>query len=122
MVPERRAITSDEVELVRAALEHASVLRVDDAARMAIATLTVVAKCECGCASVDFDAAPSKERPTPVADGTARTPRGGRVGIMVWGRPDAITRLEIYDLGAGEGDLVLPVSHSISGWNRSEAG
>jgi hypothetical protein len=41
---------------------------------------------------------------------------------MVWGRPDAITGLEIYDLGAGEDDLGLPVSASIIAWDRSEAG
>lgn len=122
MIPERRAITKEEAEVVRAALERASVLRVDDAARVAVQTLAVVAKCECGCASVDFEAPPSEERPTLIADGTARTSRGGRVGVIVWGRPDAITSLEIYDLGAGEGDLGLPVSASIIGWDRSEAG
>jgi hypothetical protein len=57
-----------------------------------------------------------------VADGTARTSRGGQVGVIVWGRPDAITGLEIYDLGAGDGDLVLPLSTSITAWDRSEAG
>jgi hypothetical protein len=79
----------------------------------------VVAKCECGCASVDFDAPPREERATLVADGTAQTSRGGQVGVIVWGRPDAITGLEIYDLGAGEGDLGLPVSASIIAWDRS---
>jgi hypothetical protein len=122
MIPERRAITADEAEVVRAALERASVLRIDDAAIMAVPALTVVAKCDCGCASVDFDAPPSEERPTLVADGTARTSRGGQVGVIVWGRPNAITGLEIYDLGAGEDDLGLPVSASVIAWDRSEAG
>src|SRR5713101_6453382 len=122
MLPEHRAITPDETEVIRAALEHARVLRIDDAAKAALPVLTVVAKCECGCASVDFDAPPSQERSTIVADGTARTSRGGQIGVIVWGRPDAITGLEIYDLGAGEGDLVLPISTSITAWDRSEAG
>src|SRR5438105_450818 len=116
MIPERRAITPNEAEVVRAALEYACVLHIDDAAKAPVPTLTVVAKCECGCASVDFDAPPSEERAVLVADGTARTSRGERVGVMVWGRPDAITGLETYDLGAGEGDLVLPVSNSIISW------
>jgi hypothetical protein len=122
MIPERRAITPDEAEVIRAALERASVLRIDDAAMMAVPALTVVAACECGCASVDFDAPSCEERSTLVADATARTSRGGQVGVMVWGRPDAITGLEIYDLGAGEDDLGLPVSASIIAWDRSEAG
>jgi hypothetical protein len=99
MLPERRAITPEEAEVIRAALERASVRRIDDAARVAVPALTVVAKCECGCASVDFDAPPCEERATLVADGTAQTSRGGQVGVIVWGRPDAITGLEIYDLG-----------------------
>ena len=122
MVPERRAITPEEAEVIVAALDRASVLRIADAARAALPTLRVEARCECGCASVDFDAPPSVERSTLIAEGTARTSQGGEVGVIVWGRPDAITGLEIYDLGAGEGDLVLPVPASIMPWDRSGAG
>jgi hypothetical protein len=117
VIPEHRPITFDEAEVIRAALENAGVLRIDESAKAAVQALTVVAKCECGCASVDFDAPPSEERSRILADGTARTSRGGQVGIIVWGRPDAITGLEIYDLGAGEGDLVLPVVISIIAWD-----
>jgi hypothetical protein len=122
MISECRAITSDEAAVIRAALEYAGVLAVDDAAKVAVSTLTVVAKCECGCASVEFDAPVSEQRAMVLADGTARTSRGGKVGVIVWGRPDAITGLEIYDRGAGEGDLVLPISSSIIPWDRNEAG
>ncbi len=122
MVPERRPITPEEAEVLQAALDRASVLRIDDAVTAALPTLTVEARCECGCASVDFDAPPSAERSTLIADGTARTSHGGQVGVIVWGRPDAITGLEIYDLGAGEGDLALPVPASIVPWDRSGAG
>ena len=41
----------------------------------------------------------SDQRSTIIADGTGTTPRGGQVGIMVWGRPDAITGLEVYAPG-----------------------
>jgi hypothetical protein len=83
--------------------------------------LKVVARCECGCASVDFDAPTSDERSGIVADATGRTPKGGQVGIIVWGRSDAITALEIYDLGAGDDDLVLPVPTSVIPWDHQEA-
>lgn len=35
------------------------------------------------------------------------------MGVIVWGRDDAITALEIYDLGAGEDGLRLPLPSSI---------
>ena len=77
---------------------------------------------QCGCASVDFDSPVSEERSKPIADGTGTTPRGGQVGVIVWGRSDAITGLEIYDLGAGDDDLVLPDPTSVVPWERNKAG
>lgn len=74
-----------------------------------------------GCASVDFDGPTSEERSGVIADATGQTPRGGQVGIIVWGRSDAITALEIYDLGAGDHDLLLPVPTSVIPWDRQEA-
>ena len=115
MIPERRAIRQEEVEVIRATLERASVRPVTALATASIPNLSVVGRCECGCASVDFERTPAL-RSTPVADGIGETPRGGQVGIIVWGRPDAITGLEIYDLGAGDGDLVLPRVQSIVPW------
>jgi hypothetical protein len=84
----------------------------EQTAKDAISSLQVVARCECGCASVDFDAPASDQHSTVVADGIGHTPRGGQVGVIVWGRPDAITGLEIYDWGAGD-DLALPVPASV---------
>jgi len=120
MIPERRHIRQSEAEVIRAALDRASVAPVDQTVSAAIPNLEVVARCECGCASVDFDAATSEERSGIVADATGQTPRGGQVGIIVWGRSDAITALEIYDLGAGDDDLVLPVPSSVIPWERQE--
>lgn len=121
MIPEHRGITQSEAEIVRAALERASLAPLDEAVRVAIPNLEVVARCECGCASVDFDSPTSEQRSGVIADATGRTPRGGQVGVIVWGRSDAITGLEIYDLGAGDDDLVLPVPTSVIPWDRQEA-
>ena len=121
MIPEHRGITQSEAEIVRAALERASLAPLDEAVRVAIPNLEVVARCECGCASVDFDSPTSEQRSGVIADAAGRTPRGGQVGVIVWGRSDAITGLEIYDLGAGDDDLVLPVPTSVIPWDRQEA-
>jgi hypothetical protein len=115
MISERRSISSREIEVIRAALEQAAVAPVDPAAKDGVARLQVAGRCECGCASIDFEA-PESERSTLLADGIGQTARGGQVGVIVWGRSDAITGLEIYDLGAGDHDLALPVPASIEPW------
>jgi hypothetical protein len=122
MVPDRRPIRQSETEVIRAALMRASVVPVDEAAKDVIPSLQVVARCECGCASVDFDAPASDQRSTVIADGTGQTPKGGQVGVIVWGRRDAITGLEVYDRGAGEDDLALPVPTSVIAWQRGASG
>jgi hypothetical protein len=120
MIPEHRGISQSEAE-IRAALERASRAPLDETVRATIPNLEVVARCECGCASVDFDAPTSQQRSSVIADATGHTPRGGQVGVILWGRSDAITGLEIYDLGAGDDDLVLPVPTSVIPWDRQEA-
>jgi hypothetical protein len=116
MLFERRLIREDEAEVIRAALERAKVADISEGATGTISSLQVVSRCECGCASIDFDLPASEKRSTPLADGTAKTPRGGAVGVIVWGRDGAIAGLEIYDLGAGDDDLVLPLPASIIPW------
>lgn len=118
MVPDRRPISESEAEVIRTALTRAPVGPLGEAARDVISGLQVVARCECGCASVDFDAPVSDRRSTVIADGTGQTLSGGQVGVIVWGRCDAITGLEVYDLGAAEDDLGLPVTTSATPWQR----
>jgi hypothetical protein len=81
-----------------------------------ISDLKVIGRCECGCAAIDLDALPSGQPSIPIADGTGTTLSGGQVGVIVWGRPEAITGLEIYDRGAGDSDLVLLIPTSIRAW------
>jgi hypothetical protein len=57
----------------------------------------------------------------PIADGTATTPSGGGVGVIVFGTSTKITGLEVYDLGAGDNDLRLPEPSSVLPWNKSNA-
>lgn len=108
--------------MIEAMLKRASVGEVTPIAVSSVHRLTVVGRCECGCASVDFDASESVERAAPIADGVGQTPLGGRVGVIVWGRCDTITGLEVYDLGAGDDDLVLPEPQSIVSLDQAGAG
>ena len=110
-----RPISAEELAVLRAALERCAVPPAFDGVRASLDALTVVSRCECGCASVDF-VEDDGRRPHPLADGTAKTPSGGDVGIIVWGHPHCVTALEIYDLGAAEDGQVLPVPESIMPW------
>ena len=83
MIPERRGINHSEAEVVRAALERSARVPVDERVWAVIPNLKVIARCECGCASVDFDAPTSEQRSGVIADATGHTPRGGQVGVIV---------------------------------------
>jgi hypothetical protein len=67
---------------------------------------------------VDFARDDEGEHPRVLADAVGETPSGGTVGVIVWGHPEAVTGLEVYDLGAGDDDLRLPVPASIAPWGR----
>ena len=121
MLVEPRPIRPEEVDVIRVTLEHALVHPVDDDAVQAIPGLTVVARCECGCASVDFEERALENPWMPLGDGMGTTPRGAQVGIIVWGRRERITGLEVYGLGAGNNDLTLPVPASVVSWSKSGA-
>jgi hypothetical protein len=120
MIPERRLVTPQEVEVIRAVLREARVCVVAAALSETAASLTVGGRCECGCVSVDFgDSQPSGEHHAkPLGDGVGMTAGGGQVGVIVWGNADTITGLEIYDLGAGDRGLNLPVPSSIKPFGK----
>jgi hypothetical protein len=40
--------------------------------------------------------------------------------VLVWASGDVITGLEVYDLGAGDDDITLPVPNSIHGWGSAK--
>jgi hypothetical protein len=111
-----RSINNREADVIRAALERASVSPEASVLAATVSGLRVVDQCGCGCDSVDFEKDPN-ERSRPIADGTGTTPSGGGVGVIVWGTSIRITGLEVYDLGAGDGGLRLPEPSSILPWN-----
>ena len=113
-----RNINADEIAVLTAATKRAAVVSVTADMRASIPNLVVVWACSCGCASVNFEVEEGM-KVTPVAWGVGHTPRGGQVGVIVWGMESRLTGLEIYDLGAEDDDLVLPVPALVIPWKAA---
>ncbi len=116
----KRKINIQEINIIRQALARTAVSPEIIKLETTVEGLTVVGKCDCGCDSVDFQEHNAVPDIKPIADGTGITPKGGVVGVIVWGTPKIITGLEIYDLGAGDKDLTLPRPESIQPFEKSK--
>lgn len=114
MLKQNRPISSAESEVVLAALRRAPAGTVSPALADAVGHLTVIGRCECGCPSIDFASRAELGQARPIADGIGRTAGGAQVGILVWGTDEAITGLEVYELG--EPAVELPDPHTIEPW------
>jgi hypothetical protein len=114
-----RPITEEEISVVLAALARVPCERAPTIDRSMIEKLRVVAKCPCGCDSVDFVAFDKSRRPRRIADGIGETPSGGVVGLLIWGDDSSVTGIEVYDLGAGQNDLRLPSPESIRAFHSA---
>ena len=117
-----RAITQRELAVLRATLERAGKVQLDADLLERLENLRVVGWCDCGCDRVDFVEDDPQRPSRPNADGTGKTAAGGDVGIIIWGNDDGVTEMEIFDLGAGEGDIRLPVEGSIRPWPANRSG
>jgi len=106
-----RPISSHEAELVTWMLLHASVVGPLSGLVDTVKTLRVVGRCSCGCPSVDFVVNGQTLPFQPIADATAQIPDGAEVGVTLWGRTDAITGLELYEMGAPV--TSLPIAHTL---------
>jgi hypothetical protein len=80
--------------------------------------LRVVGRCDCGCASVDFEKDGQSASAHPIADAVGETPAGLKVGVILWGRADAVTGLEVYELDVGSASA-LPPLESLKPWNAA---
>lgn len=114
---EPRPVSAAEAAVLKAAFSSAS-LELDVARRLGgIDALVVVARCDCGCDTVDFQTSATSGAGHPVADGLGRTDDGKTVGVIVFGTDSEITSLEIYDaVGPVLGGLRLPRPETIHGW------
>jgi hypothetical protein len=82
MINQQRKISEMEVAVIRAAMARATVEPLEGATSK-IENLNVISRCDCGCASIDFQGTPLDEPSKPVADGIGVTPSGGEVGVIV---------------------------------------
>jgi len=116
-----RPISPDEVAVIRTTLERAAISPEYVPLSESLLSLRAVNRCQCGCDSVDFELHDADRPSKPIGDAIGTTAAGGMVGVIVWGRAEAITGLEVYDLGAGDNDLRLPVPESIRSFHEGAA-
>jgi hypothetical protein len=90
-----RTVTSNEAAVVGWLLDHASVGDVTAYRLRTLEDLRVVGGCDCGCASLDFQADPSGAG--IIADALAVYSDGQQAGLILWGLNGEIASLEVYD-------------------------
>ena len=96
-VTEDRSLSAREIEIVSWMLAHAP-RSLEHLASMTNA-LRVVGRCDCGCPSVDFEVRGQAPPNAPLVQATGRTADGVEVGVILWGRGDAVTGLEFHEMG-----------------------
>jgi hypothetical protein len=69
-----------------------------DHLRGGIRDLRVVARCACGCASVDFVAGGQSGEARPVAEAVGFDSRGRQCGVIVWECGGRVSGLEVYEI------------------------
>jgi hypothetical protein len=106
-IPEHRDLTDEERTLARWLLEHGEPDTTPFVTQLGVAK--VVARCPCGCASIDFEVegrSPPSGHLRILSDyvyGDAET----LTGIFIFERGGVLAGLEVYGL-AGEAPSVLP--------------
>ena len=94
-LPERRALTEEEREIVRRLISEACPERLTEAD-----SLEVFARCGCGkCPTIMFHAAPEKKAVGQmIADFQGGDSKSGLVGIILWERDGEISELEAWSI------------------------
>ena len=115
-----RRITPHEAAVVRRALEACPVGPIGQGLLDSISSLEVVARCECGCDTVEFGGIDWADPPDLVAEGVAQTGDGMAVGLIVFATADAVTCLEVYTLD--DEPARLPTVESIRPYHPPASG
>ena len=114
-----RAISADERAILERALRYAPADGADAPSLNQLDSLQVVGKCQCGCASVDFQHLKSGEIADVVADAIGETRAGERVGVIVFALGGNLQGLEI--VGYSDNHAHLPVPSTVRGWDGQGA-
>lgn len=115
-LPEDRPISDHEAAVVNWVLSNGAIEGSLDHLRDSVRHVRVVARCACGCASVDFIVHGQSASARPIAEAVGRDSRGRANGVIVWAVDSGISGLEIYELephSAAE----LPSVESLRGWD-----
>lgn len=115
--PLNRALTQHERNLIRWLIEHSFV---KDASLLLpqVETLSVVAKCNCGCPTIDFalDGEPvTRKSQMCISDWIAEVD-GMPVYVQLWRSNDRISTLEVGSLPGTDQPFGLPAVESILGY------
>ena len=113
-----RTISQQEAAVVASALRNAPTGIAAFDIEMQVPSLTVTNYCPCGCGSVSFAGPPIEGLAKQLADGRAFTAGGTQVGVFVWGTPERISSLEIYQMD--EDDASLPDPATVERWPPKE--
>jgi len=97
-VPEDRPISPDEAALVAWLLSHGSLEGDLSALQISVNGLRVVARCTCGCPSVDFVSGGQRDPAIPVAEGFGVTASGDVVAATLWQLGEVVSGLEVQGL------------------------
>lgn len=115
--PLNRPLNQDERDLIRWLIEHSLI---KDASRLLtqIDRLSVVARCNCGCPTIDFafDGEPVAQKGEQCISDWLADVDGMPVGVMLWQTNDRISTLEVYSLPGTDQPFGLPTIGSILGY------
>jgi hypothetical protein len=111
-----RAISPDEVKVVKWLLDHASV---DVTAYRLHPTeeLRVVGGCGCGCSSLYFKPKEQRGKLQMLADELAVYPDRQQAGLILWGCEGEIVWLEVYDCQP-ESSHRVPDTSNLCTWDE----
>jgi hypothetical protein len=111
-----RPISAQEIAVVTWLLNNASVQGALQHLVSTVPSLHVVSRCDCGCASVDFERDGQGCQAGILADAMGKTMTGLKCGLILWGHQDRITGLEIYELDSGSASA-LPSTEMLMSWS-----
>jgi hypothetical protein len=113
-----RQISDREIEVVTWLLKNGSTGRPLQARLEGVARLRIVGRCQCGCASVDFEKDGPSAQAHPIAEAVSVAPAGPKCGLILWGSDDVISGLEIYDFDEGT-NTELPSVETLRRWGEA---
>lgn len=114
-----RPISEHELAVLTRMLEQCAMKGPLSINRSELPKLNVVARCDCGCDTVDFKSIDWSKPPSVIADGQGKTESGGDVGIIVFGDEAAIACLEVYN--HTDEPARLPVLESITPYGIAQS-